>query len=102
MAILIQTYCFGYTSEYLSRKLRLQLFQKTLQQDIAFFDEEKNSTGALTSNISEKPQKVNAACGVTLGVIIQSIATLLGGCIIGLCVSVKLARSDTLEPVLAR
>ena len=53
--------------EYLSRTLRLRIFAKIMQSDIRVFDEEKNSTGALTSSISEQPQKVNAACGVTLG-----------------------------------
>ena len=53
--------------EYLSRMLRLRVFAKIMQSDICVFDEGKNSTGALTSNISEQAQKVNAACGVTLG-----------------------------------
>ena len=74
------------TSEYLSKVLRLRIFSATLQQDIAFFDEDQNSTGALTSNISEKPQKVSAAAGITLGVIIQNAITILVGCIVGLAV----------------
>jgi ATP-binding cassette subfamily B (MDR/TAP) protein 1 len=39
-----------------------------MRQDISYFDKDENSTGKLTSEISEKPQKVNAACGITLGV----------------------------------
>lgn len=104
LAILIQTYCFAYTSEYLSKVLRFKVFSKILAQDIAFFDEDKNSTGKLTSDISEQPQKVNALAGVTLGVIIQSIVTLIAGCIVGLsvCSSSLPTREhflDTLRPL---
>jgi ATP-binding cassette subfamily B (MDR/TAP) protein 1 len=75
--------------EFLSKRLRLRIFGTILHQDISFFDEERNSTGALTSSISEQPQKVNAALGITLGVIIQNLITLIGGIIVGLCVSAK-------------
>lgn len=105
LAIAIQAYCFGWTSgesqrfgdggranmvvdvEYLSRVLRLRIFGTILRQDIAYFDDDENSTGALTSRISEQPQKVNSALGITLGVIIQNLITLIGGIIVGLCVS---------------
>ena len=82
----MQTYCFGYTSEYLAKSLRSRLFAATLRQDICFFDEDKNNTGNLTSAISEKPQKVNAACGTTLGVILQGMVTVVVGCIVALAV----------------
>lgn len=85
-AIIIQTYCFSYTSEYLSKTLRYRIFSKTVAQDIAFFDEDENSTGKLTSDISEQPQKVSALAGITLGTIIQSIVTIIAGCIVGLAV----------------
>jgi hypothetical protein len=62
-----------------------------------------HQTGALTSNLSDavrsgtiiaarcilisllliQPQKVNGLAGVTLGAIVQSIATLVGGTIVG-------------------
>lgn len=82
--------------------MRKKLFTSTLRHDIEWFDEEHNSvsdsaffalvavlmlfkTGAVTSNLADQPQKVQGLFGPTLGTIIQSCATLLGGCIIGLC-----------------
>lgn len=62
-AIWLQTFAFGYTSEFLSQRLRFRIFSRILQQDIEYFDLDENSTGALTTEISDKPQKVNAACG---------------------------------------
>jgi ATP-binding cassette subfamily B (MDR/TAP) protein 1 len=78
-------------------------FKATMRHDIEWFDDEKNSvsrttcwkcgqvtkmsrqTGAVTGDIADLPQKVQGLFGPTLGSIIQSCATLLGGCIIGLC-----------------
>jgi ATP-binding cassette, subfamily B (MDR/TAP), member 1 len=38
----------------------------------------------LTANLSENPQKVNGLAGITLGAIVQSVATIVGGSILGL------------------
>jgi len=76
---------------------------------VEYFDREENSvsspicsilvlaahqvdqTGALTSQLSENPQKVNGLAGITLGAIVQSIATLIAGSILGLCFIWKVA-----------
>ncbi len=83
-AILLQNGCLSRSAESLTAKLRSMTFRAMLRQDIAFFDEEENATGALTSNLSDWPQKFNGLAGVTLGAIIQAVATLVFGMIIGL------------------
>ncbi|KAF8321282.1 P-loop containing nucleoside triphosphate hydrolase protein [Clavulina sp. PMI_390] len=75
----------------LTWKLRGMSFQAILRQDIGWFDEEHHSTGALVSNLSDSPQKVNGLAGITLGTIIQSIATIVGGAIVGCIFGWKLA-----------
>ncbi|KAF9019020.1 P-loop containing nucleoside triphosphate hydrolase protein [Hymenopellis radicata] len=47
-----------------------------------YFDEDKHSTGSLTSSLSENPQKVNGTDHVVS--IIQSISTLVAGSVLGL------------------
>ena len=84
-AVSAQSYYWGASAERLSRKIRLATFAAILRQDIAFFDKDENSTGHLTSSVSDWAQKINGLFGVTAGVIIQSIFTLIGGAIIGLC-----------------
>ncbi|KAK4047990.1 hypothetical protein OIV83_005024 [Microbotryomycetes sp. JL201] len=91
IAIAICNYYFGMTSEYLCRTLRFKTFAAILRQDIAFFDRDENSTGHLTSTISDWAQKVQGLFGVTAGVIIQSFFTIISGIIIGLCYSPKIA-----------
>lgn len=90
-AITVQQLGLTTAAETLTGKLRTRAFASILRQDTAFFDEEKNSTGALTSNLSDQPQKISGLAGTTAGAIIQAVATVIGGMIIGLCYSWKLA-----------
>ncbi|KAG2070640.1 P-loop containing nucleoside triphosphate hydrolase protein [Suillus decipiens] len=78
-----QNYLFSSAAAVLTAKLRSLSFKAILRQDIEFFDNDKNSTGALTSSLSDNPQRFNGLAGVTLGTIVQSIATLLVGLAIG-------------------
>jgi ATP-binding cassette subfamily B (MDR/TAP) protein 1 len=83
----VQIFCFARTGWNLTAKLRSLTFAATLKHDIEWFDEEKNSTGAVTSNIADWPQKVQGLFGPTMGTIVQSCGTLIGGMIIGLVYS---------------
>ena len=38
----------------------------------------------MTANLSENPQKINGLAGITLGAIVQSVATIIGGSVLGL------------------
>ncbi|CAE6419809.1 unnamed protein product [Rhizoctonia solani] len=91
IAISLQNLVFGVTAARLTGKLRSLSFRAILRQDIGWFDEDKHSTGALTSTLSDNPQKVSGLAGVTLGAIVQSIACLIGGSVIGLAYGWKLA-----------
>ncbi|XP_006462775.1 hypothetical protein AGABI2DRAFT_207384 [Agaricus bisporus var. bisporus H97] len=90
-AIAAQNYLFAYCAAALTAKLRMFSFRAILRQDIEFFDRDEHSTGALTSDLSDNPQKVNGLAGVTLGAIVQSIATIISGLILGLVFIWKLA-----------
>ncbi|KIP05158.1 hypothetical protein PHLGIDRAFT_129050 [Phlebiopsis gigantea 11061_1 CR5-6] len=80
----IQNYMFGATAAALTSKLRAMGFRAILRQDIEFFDRDENSTGQLTSSLSDNPQKIHGLAGVTLGAILQSAATLIIGIILGI------------------
>lgn len=72
-------------------RLRRQAFRSILRQDISYFDEDRHSTGALTTGLSQNAEKISGLAGVTLGAIVQAITTVIGGSIIGLCYGWKLA-----------
>ncbi|TYJ55629.1 hypothetical protein B9479_003661 [Cryptococcus floricola] len=91
LVMFLQASGFSRTGWDLNATLRQKLFQAVLRHDIRWFDEEENSTGAVTSNLADQPQKVQGLFGPTLGTIVQSCTTLIGGCIIGLCYGPLLA-----------
>ncbi|KAG8937440.1 GTPase-activating protein, partial [Tulasnella sp. 424] len=55
-----------------------------------WFDEEKHATGSLISELGQYPEKISTLAGVTLAVIIQCVATAIGGTIIGIVYAPKL------------
>ncbi|KAF8987321.1 hypothetical protein BDQ17DRAFT_572176 [Cyathus striatus] len=67
VAICFQNYLFSSTAAVLTARLRKLSFRAILRQDIEFFDKDENSTGALTSSLSDRPQKVSGLAGITLG-----------------------------------
>ncbi|THH21388.1 hypothetical protein EW146_g137 [Bondarzewia mesenterica] len=80
----MQNFYFAASAASLTNKLRSLSFRAVLRQDIEYFDRDENSTGSLVSNLSDGPQKINGLAGITLGAIVQSIATLVLGLILGL------------------
>lgn len=90
IAIGFQNYFFASTAAQLTNKIRSLSFRAIVRQDIEYFDKDENNTGQLTSNLSDNPQKVNGLAGVTMGAIVQAIATLVTGTIIGLVFAWKL------------
>ncbi|KAL4788015.1 P-loop containing nucleoside triphosphate hydrolase protein [Aspergillus varians] len=82
---------FAVCSEKLIRRARSTAFRTILRQDIAFFDKEENSTGALTSFLSTETKHLSGVSGVTLGTILMTTTTLGAAIIIALSIGWKLA-----------
>ncbi|KIM25829.1 hypothetical protein M408DRAFT_73755, partial [Serendipita vermifera MAFF 305830] len=91
IAINIQNSSFMRAAGHLSWRLRKRVFRAILRQDIAYFDDDKHSTGVLTSSLSQNPERISGLGGVTLGAMFQSCITVIGGSVIGLCYGWKLA-----------
>ncbi|KAK7469298.1 hypothetical protein VKT23_003782 [Stygiomarasmius scandens] len=89
-AIGLQNFHFSSAAATVTARLRRLSFKAILRQDIEFFDKDENSTGALTSELSDNPQKVNGLAGVTLGAIVQAASTLIAGTIVGLIFTWKI------------
>ena len=67
IAIAVQNWMFNNAAARLSAVLRERSFKAIISQDIEFFDKEENSTGALTTGLSDNPQKIFGLAGITLG-----------------------------------
>ncbi|CAG8553074.1 9962_t:CDS:10, partial [Ambispora gerdemannii] len=74
--------CFSLSAERLTRRLRDMAFRAIMAQEIGFFDEEKNNTGALTSKLAGDASKVEGLTGSLLGTVVQTIVAMSVGMII--------------------
>ncbi|TFK23399.1 multidrug resistance protein 1 [Coprinopsis marcescibilis] len=83
-AIALSNYFYYISAAALTARLRSLSFKAMMRQDIEYFDRDENNTGSLTSRLSSNPQKVHGLAGVTLGAILQAVATIIAGAILGL------------------
>ncbi|KAF9421163.1 hypothetical protein HW555_002875 [Spodoptera exigua] len=72
---LIEAVSFGVAGAHLTERLRTQMFEHLLQQHISFFDERRNSTGALCAKLSAEASYVQGATGQRIGTCLQGIGS---------------------------
>ncbi len=87
----VQGVAFAYCSERLVHRARNQAFRNMLRQDIAFFDKEENTAGALTSFLSTETTHLAGMSGVTLGTILVVCTTLIAAIALSCAMNYKLA-----------
>ena len=90
-ALTFQGISFAYCSERLVHRARSQAFRTMLRQDIAFFDREENSAGALTSFLSTETTHLAGMSGSTLGTILVVTTTLIAAIALSCAIGWKLA-----------
>lgn len=73
----LQMFMFGIAGEKLTKRIRKQMFQAMLTQEIGYFDKKSNGVGALCSRLSGDAANVQGATGQRIGTILQSVATLV-------------------------
>lgn len=86
-----QGIAFAYCSERLVHRARNQAFRTMLRQDIAFFDREENSAGALTTFLSTETTHLAGMSGTTLGTILVVTTTLVAAIALSCAIGWKLA-----------
>ncbi|XP_019747634.1 ATP-dependent translocase ABCB1 isoform X6 [Hippocampus comes] len=73
----LQGFCFDKSGEILTLKLRLAAFTAMMRQDLGWFDDPKNSVGALITRLASDAAQVQGVTGQHLATMVQ-IATNMG------------------------
>lgn len=82
-AAFTQTYLFNSAGVWLTTQLRSITFKSILNQEVAWFDEDRNSVGSLSARLSSDSGSVQGAIGYPLSGIIQAFANLCASLVIG-------------------
>jgi ATP-binding cassette subfamily B (MDR/TAP) protein 1 len=84
----------GWTSnivaQHVARNFRREIFDLVLKQDMAFFDDEANASGALASNLSAYPDNLRELMGFNLMLICINIVNVVSSSILAIAVGWKL------------
>ncbi|KAL4320282.1 hypothetical protein GQ457_18G001080 [Hibiscus cannabinus] len=88
---LIQHYSFAYMGEQLTRRIRKRMLEKILSFEAAWFDEEKNSSGALCSSLINQASMAKTIVTDKISLLVQTMSAIVVAMVIGLIVAWKLA-----------
>eukprot|EP00164_Ancoracysta_twista_P001384 GFYU01001804.1.p1 GENE.GFYU01001804.1~~GFYU01001804.1.p1 ORF type:complete len:1235 (+),score=430.50 GFYU01001804.1:168-3872(+) len=86
-----QQYCFGFSGEKLTRRIRSMSFDAIIHQDMEFFDDEENSTGALATRLSTEATLISGMTGINVAIALQNVVSLVVGLALAFNAGPKLA-----------
>jgi ATP-binding cassette subfamily B (MDR/TAP) protein 1 len=75
----IQFYSFAVIGQRLIRRLRRLTFDKVVRNEVAWFDEEENSSGSIGTRLSTDAAAVKSMVADTLSLVVQNIGTIICG-----------------------
>uniref|UniRef100_A0A3Q3VSZ1 Uncharacterized protein n=1 Tax=Mola mola TaxID=94237 RepID=A0A3Q3VSZ1_MOLML len=76
VTMFLQGFCFGKSGEILTLKLRLKAFTSMMRQDLSWFDNPKNTVGALTTRLAADPTQVQGAAGLRMATLMQNFTNM--------------------------
>ncbi|XP_013149961.3 ATP-binding cassette sub-family B member 5 isoform X1 [Falco peregrinus] len=81
-AYIIQGFMFGKAGEMLTMRLRSLSFRALLQQEVGWYDDQKNAVGVLLTRLATDASQVKGATGSRLGLTTMTVSTLLTAIVI--------------------
>ncbi|XP_057864658.1 ABC transporter B family member 11 [Cryptomeria japonica] len=86
-----QMYCFSIAGGRLVQRIRSLTFAKVIHQEIGWFDDTENSSGAISARLSTDAAAVRSLMGDALSLVVQNIATIVAGIVISFTANWQLA-----------
>ncbi|XP_067147712.1 ATP-binding cassette sub-family B member 5 isoform X3 [Apteryx mantelli] len=78
----VQGFMFGKSGEILTMRLRSLSFRALLQQEVGWYDDQKNAIGVLLTRLATDASQVKGATGTRLGLMTMTVCTLLTAIVI--------------------
>ncbi|KAJ8004768.1 hypothetical protein DPEC_G00139710 [Dallia pectoralis] len=72
----VKGFAFGKSGELLTMRIRKQVFNAILRQEIGWFDDNDNAVGVLTTRLASDASLVKGAAGSSLGLLTYCVCTL--------------------------
>ncbi|KAI9195310.1 hypothetical protein LWI28_013695 [Acer negundo] len=82
LAVPCQNYFFGMAGGKLIQRIRSLTFDKVVHQQITWFDDPANSSGAVGARLSTDASTIKSVVGDALALIVQNISTIITGLLI--------------------
>ena len=70
---------FGLVGSSLAERVRVLFFRAVLYMEVAWFDQDLNSSGYLAARLASDAPAVRGAVGDTMGLIVQNVVTVVVG-----------------------
>lgn len=80
----IQSAAFSIVGDRLTKRVRMDVFNKMVRMPGSWFDLPKNNAGTLTSRLSTDCKNINGVTSSYLGIMVQNASCLITGLIIAL------------------
>ncbi|PKI64268.1 hypothetical protein CRG98_015341 [Punica granatum] len=87
----VQNYFFRTAGGRLIWRISYMTFRKVVHQEISWFDDPTNSSGAIGARLSTDASSLSSLVGDTLSLIVQNIATITAGIVIAFTANLKLS-----------
>ncbi|OQR82459.1 ATP-binding Cassette (ABC) Superfamily, partial [Thraustotheca clavata] len=76
IALTLQNYQFAIACERMTSRIRAMCFEAMLRQEIAWFDDEKHSSGSLTTRLATDSAAIRTMTAETVNVVLVNVSTL--------------------------
>ncbi|KAH7368862.1 P-loop containing nucleoside triphosphate hydrolase protein [Plectosphaerella cucumerina] len=90
VAYFVMGWATNVIAQKLNERLRNEILDHTLRQDLRFFDRPENTVGALTSRLSSYPESIYELMGFNIALMLMAIITVIASSILSIIVSWKL------------